>query len=514
MKNYIITIVLATSVIPSVLFSIDPRYHTYEEMIQELNTVVNTYPSIAIMETIGYTTGFNIPIPAIKISRNPRTKEDEPTLLFTGIHHACEIIGVEICLALIWDLVTKYGNDSFITLVIDSSAIWIVPMVNPDGHYIVVSGIDTLWRKNCRDNNNNSIWDPEDGVDLNRNYDFLWHLGGSSDPANREYRGPYPFSENETRAIRNLALQERFIAGICFHSHREWQYGEAVYYPWRWGNSWAPDSAHIRPIAESIAASIPSELGSGYTYTPIYGRATEGGLTRNWLYYAIGTFSYTIEVSRSYFPPGNMVDTICARNLRGVYYLLRRVFGNKLTGHVRDSVTLEPLQAEVRILEAYAPPETIWYRVSDSLYGRFYRLLKPGNYTVQVIKPGYQTKTFYNVPITPGNTTYLEILLCPHPGIEEKSFKLYQKIENQIKIPPILNNSSKIELNLTVPTVVRIDLLSSLGTYITTIADKFFPPGKHSLTSQFNLPENNYGIFFVRTRFDNSTQIRKVIIFN
>ncbi|MCS7258933.1 MAG: M14 family zinc carboxypeptidase [candidate division WOR-3 bacterium] len=486
------------------IFPIDPRYHTYEEMCEELNTIVTSYSNITRMETIGYSTGFNLPILAVKISDNPNLHEDEPRVLFTGIHHACELIGVEICLALLWELVTKYELDSFVNYVVNNTETWVVPMVNPDGHHIVMSGIDTLWRKNCRDNNNNGVWDPEDGVDLNRNYDFLWHLGGSSNPLDREYRGPYPFSENETRAIRNLAYRERFIANICFHSHRDWSYGEAVYYPWRWGNSWCPDHNHIRPIAESIAVNIPSELGSGYTYSPIYGRATEGGLTRNWLYYAIGCFSYTIEVSRGYFPAGNIVDTLCKRNLQGVFYLYRRLFSNKITGHVYDSITLQPLQAEVRILEAYAPPETTWYRVSDSVYGRFYRLLSPGNYTLQVIKPGYNTKTIYNVPVTLGNTTQLEILLSPNPGIDDEGVILNKK---RLKIPTIIKKSKRIEANLGEFKKGKIDVFSSTGQYIATLSNF------NSSTENFSLvlEPNKSGIYFLRLQENNQVQVKKII---
>ena len=47
------------------------------------------------------------------------------------------------------------------------------------------------------------------GVDLNRNYDIKFNelsKGASSDPCDLEYRGPYAFSEPETRAMRDLVL--------------------------------------------------------------------------------------------------------------------------------------------------------------------------------------------------------------------------------------------------------------------------------------------------------------------
>lgn len=498
----------------SSVFAVDPRYHTYGQMVDEMVNISIRYPNITRLHTIGYSTGFNLPILAMKVSDNPANQEDEPRILYNGVHHACEIIGVEICLALLWDLVSKYNTDSFVTNSINNSEIWVVPLVNPDGHYITRSDIDTLWRKNCRDNNQNGIWDPGDGVDLNRNYDFLWSLGGSSDPNHREYRGPYPFSENETRAIRDLAQREKFVFDICYHSHRQWEYGEAVYYPWRWGNSTAPDFNHIKTIAESIALSIPSELGAGYTYSPVFGRATEGGLTRNWLYHAIGTFAYTIEVSRWYYPAASLVDSLCARNLRGAYYLLRRMFNHKITGHITDSLTGQPLVAEVRILEAYSTPDTIQPRMSDSIYGRFYRILSPGNYTVQVIKPGYTTKTYYNIPVIANQTTYLPVRLEPSSVIIENDYSQNHEFTN-VKISTFSKNTQLINFSLTKDTYVKIKIYSKTGELITNLIEKKLQSGTHSYhwnhldTYGKRVPN---GIYFIKLQFDNTKQTKKIIL--
>jgi len=515
-KLGLFSITLITLFVVSTSYAFDPRYHTYGQMVDEMVYISVNYPNITRLHTLGYSTGFNLPILAMKVSDNPQIQEDEPRILYNGVHHACEIIGVEICLAMLWDLVTKYGTDSFVTNSVNNSEIWIVPIVNPDGHYITRSLIDTLWRKNCRDNNLNGYWDSGDGVDLNRNYDFLWGLGGSPDPSHREYRGPYPFSENEARAIRDLAQRERFIFDICYHSHRQWEYGEAVYYPWRWGNAPAPDFNHIRTIAESIALRIPSEIGAGYTYSPIFGRATEGGLTRNWLYHAIGTFAYTIEVSRWYYPDPNLIDSLCARNIRGAYYLLERMFQHQITGHVIDSVTGQPLVAEIRILEAYASPDTIQPRLSDSLYGRFYRILSPGNYTVQVIKPGYFTKTYYNLPVIANQITYLPVQLQAGSVILEDNQSMNLNL-NTIEIPTFAGKTQAVNFNLAQPSHVKVKIYAKTGELVKNLIDQKLTSGSHSY--QWHQTDNNgrqvaKGVYFVHFQFDQTNQTRKIIITN
>lgn len=393
---------------------IDPRYHTYDEMVQELDSIATLYPAITKLYNLGYSTRDSLPILGIKVSDNPMLKEDEPAILFNGIHHAEELLSCEVCLFLLNDLVDKYGVDSAITYWINNAEIWIIPILNPEGHNVVMSGLDTIWRKNKRDNNNNGFFDLDyDGVDLNRNYDFNWELGGSSNPGDEYYRGPYPFSENETRIIRDLTLTNHFVFDICYHCARTGQ-GELVYYPWRWGNQFAIDHPFIKKIADTLASKIINDAGNG-TYVSIYGYATEG-TARNWLYGVGGTFAYTIEVSRSCYPPGYRVDSICIRNLPGAYYLLERTFGSSITGSITDSITNQPLVAEVRVVGYY--DSTLPPRMSDSLFGRYRRILNPGTYSLQFLKQGYQTVTINNVVVAPGVPTVLNVKMQPL-GVEE-----------------------------------------------------------------------------------------------
>lgn len=55
------------------------------------------------------------------------------------------------------------------------------------------------------------------GVNLNRNFGYLWENGNSS-PASTQYRGPAPFSEPETQIIRDKFLQITPYAAVSCHS--------------------------------------------------------------------------------------------------------------------------------------------------------------------------------------------------------------------------------------------------------------------------------------------------------
>jgi len=376
--------------------ALDPLYHTYEQTVAFLLEVEKIYSPIAKTFVIGQSTRFSLPIYALKISDNVHQDEDEFAFLIDGMHHAREPLGNEICLAFIDYVLKKYGQDPRVTGWVNDYEIWVIPILNPEGYkYITDNNLSSpWWRKNLRDNNNNGKIDPDyDGVDLNRNYDFNWYAGGSTNPADWTYRGPSAFSEKETQAKRDLALKKRFVASISYHS-----YGEEVMYNWRWPNTEAraPDHDLISEIASEMAKRIRNEAGTGnYEVTRLFG----GNQSPNWMYGIVGTLEFLIETGTSFIPPGYKIKPIVEANLEGLFYLLDRLKGPGITGRVLDLISRQPIEAEISILEIdnfeYIKPRT-----NNPATGRFVRLLRPGKYTLLVTSPEY----YYRVlVITVGN---------------------------------------------------------------------------------------------------------------
>lgn len=68
------------------------------------------------------------------------------------------------------------------------------------------------------------------GVDLNRNYGVAWDKpGGSSpDPCAENYRGEEPFSEPETRAIRDFLISHKEEIKFVYNFH---SYGNMYLWP-------------------------------------------------------------------------------------------------------------------------------------------------------------------------------------------------------------------------------------------------------------------------------------------
>jgi carboxypeptidase T len=224
------------------------QYHTYAETEALLGTLVSTYPAIAKKSIIGTSLQARY-ITALKISDNVAVDEDEPEVLYMGDHHARELMSVEIPLLFAQYLLQNYGVNSTVTNYVNTREIYIIPMVNPDGHFYVqqnhAGSPNTWWRKNRRDNLDGFF-----GVDLNRNYAYQWgfdDVGSSPQTSSDIYRGAYEFSEPETQAIRNFVDSRHFTTWFSYHS-----YGELLLYSWGYIYANTPDHPAMSALADSL----------------------------------------------------------------------------------------------------------------------------------------------------------------------------------------------------------------------------------------------------------------------
>jgi hypothetical protein len=126
------------------------------------------------------------------------------------------------------------------------------------------------------------------GIDLNRNYDYQWDApvySGSPDPEAEDFRGPAPFSEPETQALRNLALKHDFRYSVSFHSG-----AESISYPWDYTTMPARDESTLREIASNLSQlthASYSQAGAWYTLS---------GSLDDWMYGNRSTLAFTCEI--------------------------------------------------------------------------------------------------------------------------------------------------------------------------------------------------------------------------
>lgn len=383
-------------------------YYTYDQISDMLDAYQAQHPDIAKRVQIGVSQQENLPIYAMRITRNVTQEEYAPAVLFIGQVHAEEVLGVQITMSNIAEILQHKQQLPYAQW-INRLDMWFIPTLNPEGHNVVTSNMDVSYRKNKRDNNGNGIFDysplvgyDADGVDINRNMSFNWVHGDTlfaptttSTPELWDYyRGPAPMSESEVQALDRLCEQYRFVYSIVWHSSRTGNLSEKCYYPFNWKEVRpSPDLSFSASIGAGVAATITKENGSSsYEASPNLSRK---GATHDWMYQQFGTFQTLIECGTSNLQPDStlMVNTVqrCSNATR---WLLNRALpsssavpsSSMLTGLVTDAVTGEGLQAEIIIEEHHAS----WFRPRLSFEnGRYYRPLATGRYTLRVRKKGY-----------------------------------------------------------------------------------------------------------------------------
>ena len=150
------------------------------------------------------------------------------------------------------------------------------------------------------------------GIDLNRNYGALWGGPGTSDnPADPVYRGPAPFSEPETQAIRNLISTRQVTTVITNHTFSNLVLRPVGVQPSTIapdGNpvGFAPDECFtgadgidngMQALGERMAAQ------NGYSNQFGWELYDTTGTTEDYSYNATGGYGYTFEIGTDEFHP-------------------------------------------------------------------------------------------------------------------------------------------------------------------------------------------------------------------
>ncbi|MFY9345924.1 MAG: M14 family zinc carboxypeptidase [Planctomycetota bacterium] len=374
----------------------DASYYTVAEIEAEIDAQVALHPTRAQKVNLstlpgGVLTHEGRPIYALKVSDNVAASEDEPAIVFAAQHHARELNSPHMVIRAMQRVLADYATDPQIQATVDGYELWFVPMVNPDGVNHVWNVYD-MWRKNRR-NNGTSF-----GVDLNRNYPFLWGLcGASTSPSSDTYRGPSAGSEPETQVMRNLIATVRPEIYLDVHSS-----GRDVL------RMWAP-CANVNPTMEAFQQTYCDDLRTpmGYdTRDPsASGEAPEDH------YSSGGTLSYLIEVDVGSFQPAFAV-TVAEELL--VWPGVRRAFTTwraAVRGHVRSALGSAPLVSTITFTPSVLNHgEVTKSRSSDGRYGLW---LPVGAWNVTFAAAGHVSRTFPVTVASLNNPLALDVMLEP-----------------------------------------------------------------------------------------------------
>lgn len=319
-----VALTVALPVPAAALPRVSSAFHTPSEVRAELRQVARDHPDLVRISTIGRSHEGR-PIVMAKVSDHPGLDEDEPEVFLNARMHAREHVTTELALSLLHWLTDGYATSGRIRDIVDSTEVYIVPDVNPDGARYDLAGTRYKgWRKN-RQPTRGAI-----GTDLNRNFGYRWGCCGGSDrsPGGNRFRGARAFSAPEARAMRDLVRSRRFVAAIAIHS-----YGGQVLWPYGYTRRDQPTDMPasklrtVRRLARGIAAR------NGYRPMQASALYIASGTFMDWAMGVHGIPALTLEMmprTRSaggFYPPASRIGPITRGNRDAMLWFLEQAQG-------------------------------------------------------------------------------------------------------------------------------------------------------------------------------------------
>lgn len=317
--------------------------HTFKEVVAYLQGVIKAYPSITKLHTIGKSyLGKDLLVLEITNQRNKKSKE-KPGYWIDGNLHASEVMGAEVCLKTIDTLVTQYGKDPFVTNLVDTRTIYIMPKLNPDGsdHYLYKP--DSM-RSSVRphDSDNDGFLDEDPSEDLNgdghitqmRIKDDLGPMKTSSeDPRlmirrKEEEKGEWRVYSEGIDNDKDGRFNEDGVGGLDIN--RNW--------PSRWQQEWIQRGAGPYPLSEPETRAVAEFLFS------------HGNVTGVINHHMSGNFVYRPPTNRNFNPISGVEEEMDSMD-NSIF----QTFGRKYS----EIINKQPVR---KVLGRSAPPRrgAIW----------------------------------------------------------------------------------------------------------------------------------------------------------
>jgi len=281
----------------------DGEYHDYPATKQMLNDFDMDYPDLVNVFSIGKSV-LDRDIWCIRIT-NEKNNDDKYSCLIDGCIHGNEWEAGEACLYLAEYLLINFGNNETVTNILNTSNVYIVPLVNPDGRQA-----DERWN--------------DDGIDLNRNFDVHFgRLRSGNYPLGKLFGiikipmikhplrkngvlgqvstncGRRAFSEPETQAIRDLMKSlDRYSFYVNCHTavHVFAAQGDITYKP----------EFTVKKHEREITNTATDWVHDNTEYSGIHGedfKHTGIGCASDWVYSEFGIASFTFELLNSDYEP-------------------------------------------------------------------------------------------------------------------------------------------------------------------------------------------------------------------
>jgi len=302
-------------------FSVN-KFNRYNDIVNWMQSLSksSSYKGLCSTFSIGQTIeGRTMTGIKLGTSRNPKG-----AIWLDGGIHAREWASPATMVQTIHKLVNAYATDYDVRNILDAMDVYILPVHNPDGYEYSHTSY-RMWRKNRRRFSGTSCV----GTDLNRNFGHHWNeVGTSQSKCSDIYSGAGPFSEPETKNVRDFILSKKGLwkGFLTFHA-----YGQYFFTPWGYTRSLPSDYSAMKTVADEASAAIRSYRGTRYSVGSstnlLYSAA---GGSEDWTKAVAGIkYSYCLELPdkgyNGFILPERDIPAVGEETYRGIKAFMKRM---------------------------------------------------------------------------------------------------------------------------------------------------------------------------------------------
>ncbi|XP_048016143.1 carboxypeptidase D [Megalobrama amblycephala] len=375
------------------------KYYNYTELTDLLKSLAQKYPNIANLTSIGKSVE-NRELWVMRITKDPTVDvPGKPKFKYVGNMHGDETVSRQVLIYLVEYLLEKYGEDQRVTELVDSTDIYIMPSMNPDGFEKSVEG-DCTGKTGGRENAKN--------FDLNRSFPDQFeeiHVNAEDIP--------------EGAAVMKWIQENKFVLSGNLHGGTvvaSYPYDDSETHKVEGTYSRSPDDALFRYLArvyaennpvmktgqpkceDNLSETFPDGITNGAKWYDV-----AGGM-QDYNYLKGNCLEITMELSCCKYPPSSQLRTEWDNNREALLAYMEKI-------HIGVRGFVRAAQNEAPIADAVIMVAGINHNVSTTRFGDYYRLLLPGIYTITAVAPGYIPMSVAGVEVNEGKATELNITL-------------------------------------------------------------------------------------------------------
>ncbi|XP_068440183.1 carboxypeptidase D [Clinocottus analis] len=377
------------------------KYYNYVELTWRLQSLAHNHPHIANLSSIGQSSE-DRELWVMRITKDPNSDTPgKPKFKYVGNMHGDETLSRQVLVYVVEYLLTKYGEESRITELVDTTDIYIMPSMNPDGFEKSKEG-DCEGQNGGRNNAQN--------MDLNRSF-----------PDQYDGAIANPKTIPEVMAMIRWIQEKKFVLSGNLHGGTvvaSYPFDDSATHQRQGHYSQSEDDSLFRYLALVYSQNHPG-MKTGEPNCPDALEETfKDGITNGAQWYDVpgGMQDYnylhgncleiTMELSCCKYPPASELHKEWDLNRESLLAYMEKVHIG-VRGYVKKAISGTAL-ANVSIVVA-----SIRHNLTTGNNGDYYRLLLPGTYNITAVAPGYIPMTVNSVLVKEGKAKELNFTLAP-----------------------------------------------------------------------------------------------------